>query len=88
MNKKNISPEPGKRIFHLRKKLGLTRSQFEEITGVSGSTLRYLETGQRELVPLKAKLLSNLFISLFNLQEHEASADFLLYGNNKKTQKD
>jgi len=83
MNKKNISPEPGKRIRNLRKKLGLTRAQFEEIIGVSGSTLRYLEIGERELSPLKAKLLANLFISLFKLKEHEASANFLLHGDHK-----
>ncbi|MCE3230244.1 MAG: hypothetical protein K0R52_172 [Alphaproteobacteria bacterium] len=88
MNKKIISPEPGKRILHLRKKLKLTRSKFEEITGISGSTLRYLETGERELLPLKAKLLSNLFISLFKLSEEEASADFLLHGTHSKIKKD
>lgn len=87
MNKKNISPEPGKRIRQLRERLGLTRSQFEEITGMSGSTLRYLEIGERELSPLKAKLLANLFISLFKLKEHEASANFLLHGTDNKVKK-
>ena len=88
MNTKNISPEPGKRIRHLRERLGLTRSQFEEITGMSGSTLRYLEIGERELSPIKAKLLANLFISLFKLGEHEASANVLLHGTDNKAKKD
>jgi len=88
MNAKNISPEPGKRIRHLRKKLGLTRGQFEEITSMSASTLRYLETGERELLPLKAKLLANLFIFVFKLGEEEASADVLLYGENNNIKED
>lgn len=87
MNKKSISPEPGKRIRALREKLGLTRSEFEEITGMSGSTLRYLEIGERELSPLKAKLLANLFISLFKLKEDEASANVLLHGTDNKVKK-
>lgn len=88
MNKKNISPEPGKRIRCLRERLGLTRSQFEEITGISASTLRYLEIGEREVSPLKAKLLANLFISLFKLKEDEASVDILLYGTDNKDKED
>jgi transcriptional regulator with XRE-family HTH domain len=84
MNKKTISLEPGKRIRNLRESLGLTRVQFEEITGISASTLRYLETGERKLLPLKARLLANLFISVFKLPAHEASETFLLYGAQEK----
>jgi transcriptional regulator with XRE-family HTH domain len=84
MNKETISPEPGKRIRDLRERLGLTRAQFEEVTGISASTLRYLETGERKLFPLKARLLANLFISVFKLPAHEASEHFLLYGIHKK----
>jgi len=80
MNEKNISSDPGKRIRYLRKKLGLSRAQFEELTGVSASTLRYLEIGKRELLPPKARLLSTLFIYRFSLNEEEAGEYFLLYG--------
>jgi len=80
MNENNISPEPGKRIRYLRKKLGLSRAQFEELTGISASTLRYLEIGKRELLPSKARLLSTIFIYRFSLKEEEAGESFLLYG--------
>jgi transcriptional regulator with XRE-family HTH domain len=80
MNKKSISPEPGKRIRQIRKKLGLSRIQFEELTGVSASTLRYLEIGARELFPAKARLLATIFIYRFSLKEEEAGEYFLLNG--------
>jgi transcriptional regulator with XRE-family HTH domain len=83
MEKISISLEPGQRIRDLRKKLGLSRSQFEKRTGVSENTLRYLETGKRELSTLKAGLLSTLFICRFLFKEEEASRDFLLYGKKK-----
>ncbi len=80
MNKKNTSSEPGERVRELRKKLGLSRAQFEKITGVSASTLRYLETGERDLSPPKARLLSTLFTYRFSLTEEDASEGFLLTG--------
>lgn len=83
MNKKSISPEPGKRIRQIRKKLGLSRARFEELTGVSASSLRYLETGTRELFPPKARLLATIFIYRFSLKEEEAGEYFLLYGEKK-----
>ncbi len=80
MTKKKASQEPGERIQTIRKKLGLSRSQFEELTGVSASTLRYFETGERELSPSKARLLSTIFVYRFGLKEEEASEFFLLNG--------
>lgn len=74
------SLEVGNRIRYLRKKLGLTRSQFEEITGMSSSTLKYFENGDRKVSLQKAKLLSNLFTFVLKLDEDEASPEFLLYG--------
>jgi transcriptional regulator with XRE-family HTH domain len=84
MTKQNIPLEPGKRIRSLRKKLGLSRAQLEELTGISASTLRYLEIGARELSPSKARLLSLIFIYRFDLKEEEASEDFLLNGVNSE----
>jgi len=83
MNQTTISPEPGKRIRQIRKKLGLSRPQFEELTGVSASTLRYFETGARELLPPKARLLATIFIYRFSLTEEEAGEYFLLNGETK-----
>lgn len=80
MNKKNISPEPGMRIRFLREKLGLTRKQFENVTGVKANTLRHLEKGSQELSPTTARSLSIIFIYFFKLPEEEASEHFLLYG--------
>ena len=80
MNKKNISPEPGMRIRFLRKQLGLTRKQFEDITGVKANTLRHLETGTQALSATTARVLSNLFIYLFGIKADEASEHFLLHG--------
>lgn len=82
MNKeyKKKSLEIGKRILYLRKKLGLTRSQFEQITGMSASTLKYFENGERKVSLQKAKLLSNLFTFVLKLDDNEASVEFLLHG--------
>ncbi len=80
MNKKNRSHNPGMRIRSLREQLGLTRKQFEDITGVKANTLRHLETGTQALSPTTARILSNLFIYLFDIKTEEASEHFLLYG--------
>ena len=80
MDKKYISPAPGKRILGLRKQTGLSRAEFEAVAGVSASTLRYMETGKREVSILQARLLSTIFIYRFGFEEGEASEDFLLYG--------
>lgn len=81
MNKKNISPEPGMRIRFLREQLGLTRKQFENITGVKANTLRHLEAGTQVLSPTTARVLSNLFIYLLGIKAEEASENFLLNGD-------
>lgn len=86
MNKENTLIEQGKRIRLLREKLGLTRVQFHQITGMSASTLRALEVGELKLSSSKALLLSHLFILLFELDPDEASADILLYGEHRKNQ--
>lgn len=78
MNKKKFSPEPGKRIRECREKAGVTRAQFEEMTGVSASTLRYFETGQREVLPIKARLISNMFIHIYG--QKKITPEYLLYG--------
>ena len=83
MSKKSISPEPGMRIRFLREQLGLTRKQFENITGVKANTLRHLETGTQALSPTKARSLSIIFIYFFKFPEEESSEDFLLYGAKK-----
>jgi transcriptional regulator with XRE-family HTH domain len=80
MNKKSILPEPGLRIRNLRKKLGLTRGEFHEKTGISASTLRAWEVGEAKLSPPKALTLSHMFILLFKLKPEEASQDVLLNG--------
>jgi transcriptional regulator with XRE-family HTH domain len=68
------------RVRLLREELGLTRKQFEDITGVKANTLRHLETGTQALSPTTARVLSNLFIYLFGIKAEEASEDFLLNG--------
>jgi transcriptional regulator with XRE-family HTH domain len=88
MTKKNIIIERGKRLQNLRKKVGLTRLAFAEQTGMSAHTLKALELGDRELTPQKALLFSNLFTNLFSVflggDTHEASFDYLYYGESKK----
>lgn len=88
MTKKSILTERGKRLKSLRKKAGLTRLAFAEQTGISANTLKALELGDRELTPQKALLLSNLFSGLFSVSlgedAHEASFEYLYYGNGKK----
>jgi transcriptional regulator with XRE-family HTH domain len=85
MNKKNISPEPGLRIRRLREKLGLSRAEFSKITGMSASTMRSLEVGDLELAPSKALLYSHMFVLLFEMDPDEASADVLLYGEQRSS---
>ena len=80
MNEKNISPEPGIRIRTLREKIGVTRKQFEKVTGFHAHTLRHLETGSQRLKPTVARMLSNFFIYCFNLGRDEVSEEFLLHG--------
>ncbi|MBX9805666.1 MAG: helix-turn-helix domain-containing protein [Alphaproteobacteria bacterium] len=80
MTKKSISLKPGERVHSIRKKLGLSRAEFEQLTGISASTLRYFENGERELLPSKARVLSTILIYRFCLKEEEASESFLLHG--------
>lgn len=80
MNKKTISPEPGIRVRALREQLGLTRKQFEDITGFKSTTLRHLENGGQFLRPTTARMLSNFFIHCFGLEPDEASEHFILNG--------
>lgn len=77
---KNSKLDCGKRIFYLRKKMGLTRAKFEEITGMSSRTLRSLEIGERVLSPSKAILVCNLFKYVLKLDDEDVNPDFLLYG--------
>lgn len=85
MNKENTMINQGQRIRLLREKLGLTRVQFHQKTGISASTLRALEVGELQLSPSKALTLSHLFILLFKLDPEEASDDILLNGQKKKS---
>ncbi|MGV8948426.1 MAG: helix-turn-helix domain-containing protein [Candidatus Paracaedibacter sp.] len=88
MTEKNLIIDRGKRLQKLRKKVGLTRLAFAEQTGMSAHTLKALELGDRELTPQKALLFSNLFTNLFSVflgeDTHEASFDYLYYGESKK----
>lgn len=83
MKENNIPQDPGQRILDLRKKLGLSRAEFENLTGISANTLRYLETGQRELSVLKARLLSTLFTYRFLFKDIEVTEDYLLFGKKR-----
>src|SRR5690348_6903380 len=90
MVKKNISPEPGLRLRHLREKLGLSRAEFSEITGMSANTMRSIEVGDLKLTRPKALMYSNMFIYVLEMEFSEASVDMLLYGeqrNNQPTKK-
>jgi len=88
MAKKPISIERGDRIRTLRDKVRLTRLQFEELTGMSASTLKSFESADRDLTPSKARLFSNLFSSLFTQilgnDSYETSFDFIFYGKKPK----
>lgn len=86
MTKKNISPEPGLRLRRLRESLGISRADFERITGMSASTMRSIEIGKLELPRGKALMYSNMFIFLFNMNADEASVDMLLYGEQRTEQ--
>ena len=87
MKKKDISPEPGKRIRLLREKLGLTRAQFSKETGISASTLRAIEVGEVKLFRPKATIISHMFVLLYRLTPEEAGVDVLLYGQEKQREK-
>lgn len=87
MNKKDISPEPGKRIRLLREKLGLTRAQFSEETGISANTLRAIEVGEMILLRPRAVNISHMFILVYELNPKEAGVDVLLYGQEKQQEK-
>ncbi len=84
MAKKPVSIERGDRIRNLRHKVKLTRLQFEELTGMSASTLKSFESAERDLTPSKARLFSNLFSSLFiqilGNDTYETSFDFIFNG--------
>ena len=86
MNKKNISSEPGLRLRHLREKLGLSRAEFAEITGMSANTMRSIEAGNLKLTRPRALTYSNMFIYVFGLPPSEASVDMLLYGEQRDNQ--
>ena len=87
MSKKDISPEPGKRIRFLREKLGLTRAQFSKDTGVSANTLRAIEVGEMKLARSRATTISHMFVLLYELDPEEAGVDVLLYGHEKQQKK-
>jgi len=91
MTKKTVSIERGTRIRALRDRLKLTRLQFEEVTGVSASTLKSFESGERDLTHSKARLFSNLFSTLFTQilgnDTYETSFDFIFYGKKPKALK-
>jgi len=80
MSKKKVSPEPGLRIRALREKLKLTRKEFEDLGGFKANTLRHLEAGNQAVQATTARILSNLFIHLFELTPEEASEHVILYG--------
>lgn len=88
MTRKPVSIERGNRIRNLREKVKLTRLQFEEMTGMSASTLKSFESADRDLTPPKARLFSNLFSSLFiqilGNDSYETSFDFIFYGKKPK----
>lgn len=88
MTKKPISIERGIRIRALREKVSLTRLQFEEMTGMSASTLKSFESGERDLSSSKARLFSNLFSTLFNQvlghDTYETSFEFIFDGKKPK----
>lgn len=99
MAKVNISIARGRRLQNIRKKVGLTRLEFSEKTGISPNTLKSIELGERELSQQKALLYSNLFTSLFAMSlgkdAYEAGFEYLYYGkvtksldNNKVQNKD
>lgn len=84
MTKSDISIERGGRLQELRKKTGLSRTAFAELTGMNAHTLKSLELGDREMTPQKALLFSNLFSGLLlpslGEEAHKASFDFLYHG--------
>jgi transcriptional regulator with XRE-family HTH domain len=88
MARNPVSIERGGRIRTLRDRVKLTRLQFEEVTGVSASTLKSFESGDRDLSPSRARLFSNLFSSLFTQilgnDSYETSFEFIFDGKKPK----
>lgn len=84
MRKKIIPSEEGKRIRSLRKKLGLSLTEFWEATGVNPHTLQKLESGESIVNISKARLISTLLIYRLGMAPEEASEEMILYGENKK----
>ncbi|MEI8295628.1 MAG: helix-turn-helix transcriptional regulator [Alphaproteobacteria bacterium] len=83
MTEKAVLIERGQRLQNLRKKMGLTRAVFSELTGMSSNTLKSLELGSRTISTQKALLYSNVFNSLgVSLGEnyYEASFEYLYHG--------
>jgi transcriptional regulator with XRE-family HTH domain len=87
MAPKIIPSEEGKRIRALREKLGIDRYEFWELTGMSSSTLKKLESGASKVTISKARLISTLFIYRLGMSFEEASEDMILYGKNKEKPK-
>lgn len=83
MASKTIPTEEGKRIRELREKLGIDRNEFWELTGMSSSSLRKLESGASKVTISKARLISTLLIYRLGMSAEEASEDMILYGKNK-----
>lgn len=87
MAPKTIPSEEGKRIRALREKLGIDRNEFWELTGMSSSSLKKLESGVSKVTISKARLLSTLLIYRLGMSAEEASEDMILYGENKEKPK-
>jgi transcriptional regulator with XRE-family HTH domain len=83
MASKIIPTEEGKRIRELREKIGITRQDFWELTGISVNALRKLESGATKVTISKARLISTLLIYRLGMKEEEASEEMILYGKNK-----
>lgn len=84
MKNKFTPSEEGKRIRALRKKLGLTLTEFWEATGINPYTLQKMESGETKITVSKARLISTLFIYRLGLLPEEASEDIILYGKNRE----
>lgn len=88
MARNPISIERGLRLRSIRDKIKFSRLQFEEMTGMSASTLKAFESGERDLSSSKARLFSNLFSSLFTQilgnDSYETSFDYIFHGKQPK----
>lgn len=63
------------RLKAIRRELGLTQKEFAELTGISISLLRYMETEKREISPKTLKKILATFPTL--------NMDYLKYGEGK-----